>query len=186
MAFTDILKALEDTVIKGYFIWFIFTLAVLSAPGVVLAQTDDKLTINDLWLGQTFEEVSTRSKEVFPSRILPGGEVISVGDAGAHFLDGRAQLLGGTTLKSGTETVLQCGQSRKQVLAATTRRGWIVEKTWESGSDVADHKYSVLRLEPNNNVTLLLVFFRTTHGKQEILEEVYLRSNEVKGPYGDV
>jgi hypothetical protein len=167
-----------------------FMLLVLSLSGFVSSRENDRLTMGGLWLGASLEELMNEGliKSVEKSTLLPGGLVGIVSDDYiAHFLNCKSQVLAGMSLESGSEVVLREGFTRQQVLETANRLGWVKEKEWPSYVDVAQHHYRVLRFQVSEGVFALVILFRSdfTPDKPETVDEIFLRTDQVRGPYGD-
>lgn len=170
--------------IRTYKILFLTFLVLISivAPSGLAAPCDD-LSLNDFRLGQSLDDIRSRGDFFSSSRILENGQSVVTEDSSAHLIDGRVQLIGGTSLRLGTGVVIAEGQTRKQLLATAQELGWAVVKEWDSSSDVPGYKYSIIKLGVPGDAYLLVSLLK---GKGDSkVSEIYLRSSSVKGPYGD-
>ncbi len=162
--------------------------AVLMNLAPIRAQPVDELKINGLRMGQTIHELRAEDNPQFveSSPILPRGSALFWDDRSAHFLDGFVRILAGTQLEFGSKTLLKRGQSRAEMLALSQQFGWALVGEWTSHSDVVGFASLVSRFQISSDVTLLVVFLET--GSSDVpycVSEIYLRTNDVRGPFGD-
>ena len=160
------------------------------SPRAGAQSAPEQLNIDGVSLGQTIEQLRPRhqDRDVARSQLIPGGKFIIVGDAGVHFLNGRAQAIGGTKLMVRTETLLEEGFSEEQVLAVTKQRGWPFEARWNGGSHVAEFHHTVLRFSVSNDVHLVVVLFKSDFSAQLpwTVSEIYLKNRSVPDPHTEL